>query len=519
MTKHRSPLGTVPRSPVTPRSLQSQLYAEDASSSGADRTLRDLTVPDPAFTLASGPRLVADAPFTRGQSEPQSPQSGESQQSRESHPSRESTKSRDARPKPARATAAPAPRRAHKRSAGESIARVLYFIAGAALAGVVVGYGGRLWHRPRDIVAPPVTAAPPPALTLDAPGGRIELAADHHTIVRFAADAPRWTAPQPLAIDALFLLGPIVLGRAATTYIALDLESGRTRFTWTPPVDETSTAPLAIIDEPGAADCVLAVTQRAQRTVARCLDPATGDVRFTAQLPRACRRAPAHVPGAILVGCDGATAIIDTRHGAVSLEPGGFGLVDDAHLLKLGAKLVVTPWSPAKHRFTQTGSLHFGPTPLAPSDAILYRDRLVLRATASSDALAVIAQRGAAPTTITAPAYRLADDAPFTRRCGTAGPPRFQVLALAPRVGASFDPSTAQDGALALLDLERGELAWTSRKLTSALIRAITCDAGRYTIALELPDATGAPTAVTWRLDAATGKTLAPVPAALGPLP
>jgi hypothetical protein len=101
------------------------------------------------------------------------------------------------------------------------------------------------------------------------------------------------------------------------------------------------------------------------------------------------------------------------------------------------------------------------------------------------------------------------------RSCGGDTSPRFQVLELAPRIGASFDPSIAQDRALALLDVETGTLAWTSRKVSglhpSRPAQPPICLAGHYFLPLALTDRAGKATSALWVIDAETGKTAAAV--------
>ncbi|TMQ10298.1 MAG: hypothetical protein E6J90_36520, partial [Deltaproteobacteria bacterium] len=114
------------------------------------------------------------------------------------------------------------------RSAGEIVARILYFASGALIAVAVVLYGGRLWHAPQDRPPPSAAALPPgPAMAVVAANGRIELAADHRGVTRIAGTGPHWTAALPAALDAIEVTGPLVLGRAPDALIALDLDSGR----------------------------------------------------------------------------------------------------------------------------------------------------------------------------------------------------------------------------------------------------------------------------------------------------
>ncbi len=398
------------------------------------------------------------------------------------------------------------------RSGGETLARLFYFTSGVALAAAVAVYGSRMWREAHERPAAATVAPPPaPAMAVAAAGGRVELAADHRSVTRIAGTGPHWTAAPPVALDAVEITGPLLLGHTPDALVALDLESGRTRFTWSPPGDERWAAqrPVAL------GSCLVALTTRARKTVLRCLDPAAGTVRWTAALAgaRDCTQPPAALPGAYLLPCPGWTAIVDERTGAVSVDAGGVGLVQDRppFLLRAGSRLTLAPWSATRRRFTQTGEQSFGATATAVGSAVLYKDRLVIRATESSDELAVIASHDAPPTPIAAAVYRLADAAPLVRTCGGATSPRFQLLQLAPRIGASFDPATAADRALALLDVERATLAWTSRKVAGLALAAgpPICRGGHYVVPIQLPGAGSA----LWVIDAETGKTIAAVAA------
>ena len=146
----------------------------------------------------------------------------------------------------------------------------------------------------------------------------------------------------------------------------------------------------------------------------------------------------------------GWTAVLDNRTGAVGVEAGGMGLVGTAaaetpYLLRARSRLSLAPWSATKHRFTSTGEIAYGAAPAAISSAVVYKDRLVLRAVESSDELAIIQPRTGAPSSIAAAVYRLADATPLAGSCGQATAPRYQLLDLAPRIGASFKPATAGD--------------------------------------------------------------------------
>jgi outer membrane protein assembly factor BamB len=330
-------------------------------------------------------------------------------------------------------------------------------------------------------------------------------------VTRLAGDAPRWTAPQPTSFDRLEITGPLVLGHTADAIVALDLESGRTRFTWALPADERWGAqpPAAL------ASCLVAITTRSGKAAVRCLDIATGAVRWTAAPAAAhdCTQPLFAVPGAYLLQCPGWTAVIDERTGAVAVEAGGITLIQDdpPYLLRARSRLTLSPWSSAKRRFTATGEIAYGAGTAATSSAVLYKDRLVMRAVESSDELAVIAPRSGPPITIAAPVYRLADARPLARSCDGTTAPRFQLLELAPRIGATFDPATAQDRALALLDVETGTLAWTSRKLAGLHAQPAAqppiCRAGHYFVPLEIADHAGMAASLLWIVDAQTGRT------------
>jgi hypothetical protein len=416
----------------------------------------------------------------------------------------------------AAAAPAPAPRALSKqRSAGESIARLCYFASGALLAGAIALYGGRMWHAARgdQPAAPAAQAAPQPAPAgaLLVPGGRLELAADRRNVTRLAGDTTRWTAPQSAALDSIALTGPLVIGQAADAIAAIDLDSGRTRFTWSPPADETwaAQAPLALDS------CLLTTTAHGKKTVVRCLDLAAGSVKWTAPLSNVhdCTQPPIALPGAVMMQCAGWTAVIDERNGAVDIEAGAGGLVQDRPplLLRMHGRLAIDPWSAARRRFVAVGEQGFGGLASA-SSAVMYKDRLVVRAMETSDELMTIAAAGGERTPINAPVYRLADSAPLVRSCGGDSSPRFQLLELAPRIGASFDPSAAADRALALVDVEHANLAWTSRKaqgLRPAGDQAPICRGGHYFVPLQITDHSGAPESVLWVLDAETGKTAA----------
>jgi hypothetical protein len=405
------------------------------------------------------------------------------------------------------------------RSRAESAARFLYFVSGALITGALTLFGSQMWRKahpdpPRVALVQPTAAA-----VIIAAQGRIELSADRRGVTRLEGDAARWATPLSAPVDAIELTGPIVLGHTSEAIVALDLESGRTRFNWTLPVDEK----WSVQPPKALAACLLIATARNHRTTVRCLDLASGAVRWTTAIPggAACSQPAVAVPGAYLLPCGGWTAILDDRNGALAVQAGGGVLVQHSPplLARAGARLAVMAWSPASRRFTAAGEQVFGASPPAISSAMLYDDRLVVRAGEASDELATVLARGASPQLVTAPVYRLADATPFTLTCGGETPPRFQLLELAPRIGASFEPVIAQDRALALLDVETGTLAWTSRKVAglrrTAAARPPICRVGRYFIPLEIVERGGPPSATPpstlWVIDATTGTTAAVV--------
>ena len=302
----------MPRSLARPASTP--IFHEEVATAVDGKPIDDLSAPHPAFARGSRPAFPAPEP----------------------------------RPSATQSIA---------RSRGEIAARFLYFASGALIAAAVAVYGGRMWREARERAATPAPApAPSAAMAVIAASGRVELAADRRGVVRVAGTGPHWTAAQPVPLDAIAVTGPLVLGRTPDAIVALDLESGRTRFTWTPPGDERWAA------QPPAAlgSCLVALTQRARKTVVRCLDLAAGAVRWTAALapPRDCAPPPAELPGALALSCAGWTAVIDERSGAVSVDTAGIGLAQDQppYLLRAGARLALSPWSSARRASRRAAS-------------------------------------------------------------------------------------------------------------------------------------------------------------------
>jgi len=387
------------------------------------------------------------------------------------------------------------------------VAALLFLLSFAAVAGTVTVAGVRMW---RDARKPP---PPVPAAAVLAGDGRLELAPDRLAIARIGHAGTLWTSPQRTAVDSLEVTASLVLARTGSALVGVDLGTGSPRFTWIMPAGERwgVQAPAEL------GECLLAISIRGDDALARCIDLARGAPRWTAKIAggRECSQAPIAVPGAYLVQCPGWTTVIEDRDGTVAFDAGGIGLVqrDPPLLLRGGPKPMLAPWSPATRRFAATG------TPVkaaeAASSAVLHAGRLVMRAQSSTDKLATVIPKTGAPVAISAPELQLADDTPLTLDCGSGTSPRFQLLELAPRAGATFDPAAAQHRVLALLDTEAGRLAWTSRKVIPprrlGAPATPICRHGQYFVPIELRDATDTASSALWILDAESGATTAAV--------
>jgi putative pyrroloquinoline-quinone binding quinoprotein len=397
------------------------------------------------------------------------------------------------------------PEMARRRS---RLAVALYLMAVAAVMVTVTIAGIRMWRGAHKVPPPAPTAA------IAIPDGRLELATDRRTVVRFdQTNAIRWTAAQTTPLDSIEIAGPLVLGRAGAALVGIDGETGATRLAWTLPAGERWAVPAPAV----LGACMVTLAVHGDDAVARCLDLASGTLRWTAKIAggRECAQAPRAVPGAYLVQCPGWTTVIDDRDGTATVEPDGIGLVlrDPAILLRGGAKPQLVPWEPQKRRFARTG------TPLrgidTASSAILRGGRLVARASSAGDKLAFVAGKTGVATAIVAPELQLADDTPLVADCGSGGAPRFQLLELAPRAGATFDPQAAQHRVLALLDTDTGRLAWTSKRVIPprrlGAPATPICRHGHYFVPLELRDAMGSPSSALWIVDAESGGTTAAV--------
>jgi hypothetical protein len=383
---------------------------------------------------------------------------------------------------------------------GAMVATSLYYTSFLVIMASVSVFGVRMWRDAHRRPAPI-----PTAVTLVA-GGRVEIAADRLRVMR--TGRTRWTSEQARGLDAIEITGPLVVGHAGDEIVAIDLETGHSRFTWSLPAQEKWAVQQPIALE----QCLFTMTIRGGDAVARCLDLGTGVARWSAEIAggRDCVTPPRALPGAYLVQCPGWTTIVDDRDGAVSFDAGGIGLVrqQPASLLRADSKLSVAPWSTVERRFATDGEVVRGANDAAIS-AVMHGDRLVMRPTSSSDKLAIISRAGET-TAIPATAYRLADNAPLVADCGGQTSPRFQLLELAPQLGATFDPSEAQSRVLALLDVEGATVGWTSHKIVATRHHGSPiCRAGHYFVPLELRDVAGAIVSALWIVDAESGKTVA----------
>jgi hypothetical protein len=384
------------------------------------------------------------------------------------------------------------------------IGRWLFLISFVAVAATVTVAGVRMWRDARPKLEPGPTAA------LAAANGRIELSPDRRAIARLTQGAVKWRATSAAAVDSIETTPTLVLARTSGTLAALDLETGNTRFAWAVPAGERWAAQRPA--EIGA--CLIAITTRSDDAVVRCIELASGNVKWTAKLAAGhdCVHPPIGVTGAVLVQCPGWTTVIDDQTGAVAVDADGVGLIqrDPPTLLRGGSHPTLAPWQASSHRF-RSG------TPLraqldGATSAVLHHGRMVVRASSASDKLVTIVPKTGAPIAIAVPEHQLADDTPLAVDCDGGESPRFQLFELAPRAGTTFDPAAAQHRVLALVDVEAGRLAWTSHKMVPprhlGAPTAPICRHGHYFVPLELHGATGV-TPALWIVDAASGATTA----------
>ena len=381
---------------------------------------------------------------------------------------------------------------------------LLYLLSIVVIGATVTAAGARMWREARQ------HGVPIPAAVASVADGRLELSADRRAIARIAADRARWMSTQPAAVDTIEVTGGLVLGRTSGALVAIDLDSGNTRFTWAMPAGER----WGVQPPTALGSCLLTISVHGDDAFARCIDVTTGVQRWLAKISggRECRQPPLAVPGAYLVQCPGWTTVIDDHDGTVNFDAGGVGLVqrDPPILLRGGARPSLAPWS-AKH-FTHSGTVVRGALDAA-SSAVLHGGRVVERASSASTKLAVIAPKTGLPIVVSVSELQLADDTPLVLDCGGGTSPRFQLLELAPRPGATFDSSTAQNRVFALLDVEAGRIAWTSNRIVpvqrAGAAVAPICLHGQYFVPIELHDDTNLAVSALWIVDAESGTTSA----------
>jgi hypothetical protein len=384
------------------------------------------------------------------------------------------------------------------------VGRWLVLASFLAVAASVTVAGARMWqHRVAPVIVPSAVVA--------AGDGRLELSPERRAIARVAEQGTRWTAQESAPIDSMQIAGPLVLARTSSAFSAIDLETGNRRFAWALPASErwSPQSPAAL------GSCLFTVTVRGEDALARCLELTTGAARWTAKIAggRECMQPALAVPGAYLLQCPGWTSVIDDKNGAVTVEAGGIGLVQNepAMLLRGGARPNIGAWSDSARRF-QLGATTVRGLADPASSAVLHQGRLVVRASSASDKVALVIPKTGAPIAISVPEMQLSDDTGLVLDCGTGASPRFQLLELAPRVGQTFDPAAAQRRVLALLDVEAGRLVWTSHAFVptrhAGAPATMICKHGHYFVPVDLHggDANAATSALLV-LDAETGAT------------
>ncbi|CAN5428082.1 hypothetical protein BH11MYX1_BH11MYX1_41560 [soil metagenome] len=385
------------------------------------------------------------------------------------------------------------------------ISRILYYTSFVVIALTVTFAGMQMWRDAHHRFA-----ALPLAVAI-APGGHLALATDRMKLERFEGNVMRWSVVSSLALDAIETTGDVVLGRAigATSspgLIIFDLATGHAKWAWAVPAGEAWAAAAPNV----LGSCLVAMTLKQGDAVVRCLDASVGALRWTALITggRECTRAPVAVNGAVLVQCAGWTTVIDDRSGAVSVDAGGISLVqrEPAYLLRAGSPLTIAAWSPAEHRFAKQGEPIRGTNDFLSLSAVMHGDRLVMRAASSSDQLAIVSPKTGDVYVVASPDSHLADDAPFVLECGGITSPRFQLVELAPKLGAHFDPEAAQHRALALIDVATDTVSWTSAAIEPLhpIAAAALCRGNHYLVPVEVR---GSVTSALWIVDAETGKT------------
>jgi hypothetical protein len=340
-----------------------------------------------------------------------------------------------------------------------------------------------------------------PAAVVALRADRVELAGDHRAISRIGAETQRWTAPLREPVERIEAVGDLVIARGASSLSAIGAERGDRRFAWDLPTGQTWAPARSAMAGP----CLTVATARGGDAVLHCLDPASGAAQWSAKLPGlACTGAHAVVPGMLVVQCATTTAIIDDHTGNVTVENDALGVIQSDPPLLLrerDGKLALSSYAAAQHRFAAQGTARGSAE--APTSALARDGKLIVRANASSGAIATILAKTGPPARIAVPELQLADDTPLVADCDLGEAPRFQLVALAPRPGATFDPELARQRVLALVDTDDARVAWASKRFVpprGAHAGPPPCVYGAYVVVLD---------SGLWIVDAATGQTRA----------
>jgi hypothetical protein len=381
--------------------------------------------------------------------------------------------------------------------------RLLMLGSVAVLAAVTTLTATRMWRKART--SPPIVPAAVVAVGTD----RLELAPDRRSFNRFGRI--EWTSTQPAAVDSFVVSDSVVLALSSSTIVGVDAERGTTRFAWTVPAGERF-AIAPVVDD----SCVSVLTTRGPDAHLRCLDATTGAPQFEASIANGaeCTGPAVRLPGAFALSCPGWTSVIDERTGATTAEAGGVGIVrsNPPGLVRVSdaGKITVSSWIPSTRRFAATGVAVKGRA-LAATSSIVRNNRVVILANAASEHIALIAPAKGNAVTVTMPQLQLAADTPLVASCDTAVAPRFQLLALAPTNGDTFDPELARTRVLGLLDVDTGRFAWTSKRVVPSANARIDaepiCKHGHYFVTTS---------AGLWVVDAMTGQTRTTIAAATG---
>jgi hypothetical protein len=339
------------------------------------------------------------------------------------------------------------------------LGRWLLIVLLAGLATGAVIFAMRNKPKPTEPAKPVELPAAVAAVGAD----RLELAADRRSIARVGGAGARWTARLPTVIDRMDVDAGFVLARTRSSLVAIDPERGDQRFSWDLPTGETfGVAPPAML---GACFAVFAV--KGGNALMHCLDPMTGTQTWTARIAAGqdCAASPIAIVGAFAVQCASGTAVIDDHTGDVTVEADGLGVVQREPALLLrnrDGRLVLSGYSPALHRFSPQATPRG--TVEAPASALQRNGKLIVRASSTSNLIATIVPKTGAAIPISVPELQLANEVPFVSDCDLAGPPRFQLVELAPKAGEAFDPELAHQRVLALVDTEAGRVTWTSKR-------------------------------------------------------